>query len=184
MPPLEADIRKRFREGDQDALREIVERYQNSIYRLGLRMLRCSEAAKDLAQDAFIHAYEKRHHYNHERPFEPWFYRVAMNLARGRLRRRKEFLAGEELPETATEPTADAEVVRQERRRLVQAALRQVGPKYREVLGLRFESELSLIEIGHALSISLGTVKSRLSRGLQAFHKAYAAVGGETYEMS
>ena len=184
MIPIEPDVRKRFREGDQDALRVIVERMQGPIYRLGLRMLGRAEDAQDLAQDAFVHAYERRERYDCERPFEPWFYRVASNLARERLRRHREILAGEYMPDKGTEAIADKELVRQERWYLVRLALQQVGSKYREVLGLRFESELSLAEIGNALGLSLGTVKSRLSRGLQAFHKAYVAVGGEANDLS
>jgi RNA polymerase sigma-70 factor, ECF subfamily len=183
MLALEAEVRNRFREGDVDALGLIVERYQGTLYRLGLRLLGRSEEAKDLAQDAFLRAFERRETYDCQRPFEPWIYRVAVNLARERLRRKREFLAGDELPEQATEPVADKELLRQERRRLVITALQRLGAKYREVLGLRFESDFSLAEIADTLGISLGTVKSRLSRGLQAFHKAYVAVGGDSYDL-
>jgi RNA polymerase sigma-70 factor, ECF subfamily len=183
MVALEVEVRIRFREGDMEALSLIVERYQGVLYRLGLRLLGRAEDAKDLAQDAFLRAFEKRETYDCQRPFEPWIYRVTVNLARERQRRKKEYLSGDDLPEQAAEAVADQELVKQERRHLVVQALQRIGAKYREVLGLRFESDFSLAEIGEALGISLGTVKSRLSRGLQAFHKSYVAVGGDSHDL-
>ncbi len=179
MVPLEPEIRSRFQEGDLDALRLIVERYQGSLYRLGLRVLGEAEAARDLAQDVFVRIYERRRQYRPELPFEPWLFRVAVNLARSGQRRRRERPAGDDLPEVGTPPVAESALLDEERRARVRAALARLQPIHREVLGLRFESEFSLAQIGEVLGLSLGTVKSRLHRGLQAFHAAYQSLGGD-----
>ncbi len=179
MVPLEPEIRSRFQEGDLDALRVIIERFQGSLYRLGLRVLGESEAARDLAQDVFVRVYERRRQYRPDLPFEPWLYRVAVNLARSGQRRRRERAAGDDLPEVGVPAVAEDRMLADERRARVHSALERLQPIHREVLGLRFESEFSLAQIGEVLGLSLGTVKSRLHRGLQAFHTVYQSLGGD-----
>jgi RNA polymerase sigma-70 factor, ECF subfamily len=179
MVPLEPEVRSRFQEGDLDALRMIVERFQGSLYRLGLRVLGEAEAARDLAQDVFVRVYERRRQYRPELPFEPWLYRVAVNLARSGQRRRREWAAGDDLPELGAPAVAETAMLDEERRARVREALGALQSIHREVLALRFESDLSLLQIGEALGLSLGTVKSRLHRGLQAFHAAYQSLGGD-----
>ena len=86
---------------------------------------------------------------------------------------------GDDMPVKSVAAQGDQELLQQERQAKVQAALAKLKPKYRESLALRFESDLSLKEMAATLGIALGTVKSRLNRGLQAFQKAYESVGGE-----
>jgi RNA polymerase sigma-70 factor, ECF subfamily len=179
MVQLEQELRSRFQEGDLDTLRIIVERYQGSLYRLGLRLLGDAEAARDLAQDTFVRVYERRRQYRPELAFEPWLYRVAVNLARSGQRRRRAWPAGDDLPETPVAPEAEERLLQEERRGRVRQALGQIDPIYREVLGLRFESEFSLAQIAEVLGLALGTVKSRLHRGLHFFHAMYQNLGGD-----
>lgn len=169
----------RFQAGDIEAFRMIIEHYQEKIFRLGLRLFGQTDEAADFAQDTFLRIFEQRGRYDPKRPFENWFFRVAINLGRDQLRRRREIPTGNEPLELAIEPQAEPEMLKRERNLRVQQALQKVKPKYREGLALRFELDLNLQEMAQIQGISLGTVKSRMSRGLKAFHKAYQALGGE-----
>ena len=95
------------------------------------------------------------------------------------MRRQREFPAGRALPEKSVEPRAEVDAIAREERLLVQQALKNIKPRYRESLVLRFEADLSLENMAKSLGVPLGTVKSRLRRGLWAFQKAYQKLGGE-----
>jgi RNA polymerase sigma-70 factor (ECF subfamily) len=169
------ELERKFYEGDRDALRWVVETYQNAFYRMGWRFFGRGADAQDFAQDVFVHAFERRGRYDPARPLKPWLFAVAVNLGREHMRRNKyrEIPAGDDLPETGTPPEAEERMEGEERRNQVLHLLRLLHPRYREVLALRFESGLSLAETAQALRLPIGTVKSRLSRGLEAFHSAY-----------
>ncbi|PWW83108.1 hypothetical protein CR164_00670 [Prosthecochloris marina] len=178
MTGIDRDITQRFHDGDLKALEEIIENYQGSVFGIGLKLMGTVEDAKDYSQDVFVHAYEKRQKYDPDRPFEPWFYKLALNLGRQRLRKRREVPRSESMPVEMVEETAERSFIQGERQDLVRHALQKLKPKYRECLALRFEADMQLHEIAQTLGISLGTVKTRLRRGLMAFKEAYVKVGG------
>jgi len=179
MATLDAETAARFQAGDLEALRRIVEFYQERLFRMGMKLLGGRDEADDFCQDTFLRIFEKRHGYDPSRLFEPWFFKVAVNVGREQLRRRREIPIGNNFPQDSVEAKGEQMLIKQEQQHQVQKALAQLKPKYRQSLALRFESDLSLKEIAGILGISLGTVKSRLSRGLQAFQKAYGNAGGE-----
>lgn len=176
---LDSLVAQRFHAGDLEALGEIVKKFQKPLFGLGMKLFGRPEAAGDFCQDAFLKVYEKRRHFDPNRAFDPWFYKVALNVGRQQMRKKREFLVLDQLPEAAGEDRADSALIQQEERLQVRKAMEKIPRVYRETLGLRFESGLSLAEISQTLGISLGTVKSRLSRGLLAFEKAYHRTGGE-----
>ena len=178
MQTLEPEIAATFRAGSLTALGRVAEQYQASLYRLGWRMFANRHAAEDFVQDALLHAFAKRHRYDPRRPFAPWFYKVALNLARQKLRRRREYPAGDGLPETPMEPRADTDLERGEEQERVRRALAAVPATFREGLALRFETDMPLHEMARVMGLPMGTVKSRLNRGLKLFAKAYRATGG------
>ncbi len=179
MNRLDPEIATRFRSGDREAFRLIVEQYQNQLFRLGLKLLGQPAEASDFIQDSFLRAFERRAQFDPGRPFDPWLYKVALNVGRERLRRRRELPLGERMPEGSQAAEAEENLQQQDQQKIVREALARIKPIYRESLALRFESELSLKEMARALGLSLGTIKSRLSRGINAFQKAYHALGGE-----
>jgi len=179
---VEPETGEQFREGEPDALRRIIQEYQAAMYRLGLRIFGQAADAQDFVQDLFLHIYEKRRLYHPDRPFRPWLYRVAMNLARGRQRRKREY-PWETLPEKPQDGRAEDLVLAEERDRRVGKALQRCRPLAREILALRFETGASLAEMAEILGISLGTVKSRLSRALEDFQRCYLALGGDAHDL-
>jgi RNA polymerase sigma-70 factor (ECF subfamily) len=166
-------MERRLFEGDLEALRWLVETYQDAMVRLGWRLFRRAPEAQDFAQDVFVRVFEKRRQYNPNRPLQPWLYAVAINLGRERMRKQREFPAGDDLPEGSVKPEAEDQLLREEQKQQVLKALQELQSRYREVLALWFESGLSLAEIAQVLGVPLGTVKSRLSRGLEEFHAVY-----------
>lgn len=181
---LDPELGKRFQAGDREAFGQIIELYQQRLFRMGWRLFGNASDAHDFAQNAFIHVYEQRRRFDSRRPFEPWFYKVALNVGRESLRRRREIPCSDSLPDPSVGPEADKQMEQEEKRKRVSRVLQGLKPKHREILSLRFESGMALAEIAQVLKTRLGTVKSRLSRGLEAFQQAYLQQGGEPNDMS
>jgi RNA polymerase sigma-70 factor (ECF subfamily) len=175
-------LEARFHQGNMAALQEIIQTYQRGIYQLGLRLFFNRDIAADFSQDVFIRAYEKCRSYNPSRPLKPWLFQVATNLGRDRLRRKKEIILEEEqMPASETVLIADELLVKDELQRKVWNVVNGLSPTYREILALRFSSDLSLQEIADSLGINLSAAKVRLCRGLKAFEEAFKFQGGEGY---
>lgn len=159
------DLALRAQRGDAEAFGELVRRYQTSVFNVCYRLVGERREAEDLAQGAFIRAYERLDTFDPERPFGPWMRRVAANVCLNRLsaqnppealidEERDEAEAGK--PETIREQTERAESVR--------AAISSLPPQYRAVIELRHFEDLSYDEIAAALRLSLSDVKSHLFR--------------------
>jgi RNA polymerase sigma-70 factor, ECF subfamily len=175
----EAEWAEQFRDGDSEAFRKLIQTFQARLLRLGLRLFGQRAEAEDFAQEALVRVYEKRRHYDARRPLAPWLFTVSVNVGRERLRRRREWPLGDQMPEGVQEPDGEKSLLRAERKQLVQQALSRVPAPFRECLALRYEGDLSLQDLARALRLPLGTVKSRLSRGLAAFQRQYRLLGGE-----
>lgn len=146
------------RGGDASAFEELVRTYEAPVYRLALRM--CggrAEDAQEVAQEAFLAAWRGLPRFRGQCRFSSWLYKLTANAAVDHLRREKRRPAA--VPHTPQE-----ELERRELHRAVQQALDRLTPEHREVLLLRQMQGLSYQEIGAALSLEEGTVKSRLSR--------------------
>ena len=163
--PTDRDLAIRARRGEAEAFGELVRRYQTSVFNVCYRLLGERREAEDLAQEAFVRAYQRLDSFDAERPFGPWMRRVAANLCLNRLQLDAPPAAplDEERDEdTATTPEAAQE--QSERAELVRAALLSLPGHYRAVIELRHFQELSYDEIAAALRLPLSDVKSHLFR--------------------
>ena len=157
--------------GDQKSYEILVKRYQKRVYRLAQRLVRDPDAADDVAQEAFIRAYYALSRYELGRNFYFWLSKIAVNLALNHLSKEKRLV---ELPEDdtnldpalTTDPTAEAEASQLKIR--IGDAIERLPLHQKSVLLLRAQEGLSYQEIAQTLSISIGTVMSRLSRARQA----------------
>lgn len=167
--------------GDSCSFGLLVERHQQVVFRIVFRLLKNREEAEDVAQESFLRCYQNLHRYDQSRPFTPWLYRIATNLALSRLRRLKnrfvswdliaDRLAGRDsfpsqdgsrlgaCPETAWEE--------EETRREMMAALKRLKPLDQTVIILRYFEEQSYEDIAYILGTTRNNVEVRLSRARQ-----------------
>jgi RNA polymerase sigma-70 factor (ECF subfamily) len=167
----EALLIVRSGEGDQDAFRELVERYQGAVYNLAYRMLGGAEEAEDAAQEIFIRVYRQLARYDASRRFSTWVLAIATNHCIDQLRRRRLQLVPLEdvIPwARAREAGPEREALDRESRDEVQALLSRLPEKYRAPLILRYWQDLSCAEIAEILSVPEGTVKTQLHRARKA----------------
>lgn len=177
MEPVSADevaLVARSREGELSAFNALVEIYQGQVYNLCLRMLASAEAAEDAAQETFLSAYRNIARYRGP-VFRAWLLRIAVNACTDELRRRRrrpqvsldaaspEGSAALELPDSSGLPEEQA--LRSETLRNIQGALMRLPADQRVAVVLCDVQGLSYEEISASLGVSLGTVKSRISRG-------------------
>ena len=89
--PNAADLElvRRIKQGDDEAFREMVDRYHSRVYSLSYGVLRNAEDAEEATQDTFLTLYRKIGTFDESKKFFSWFYRVALNSAYSRARRRK-----------------------------------------------------------------------------------------------
>ena len=184
----EQEIVLRAKGGDQDAFAELVTAHQDRIYTLCLRMTGNREDAQDAAQEAFLNAWRALPSFKGESSFSTWVYRLTSNACIDHLRRRKRrrdleaaSLTGED-GESDWEPADhQSDPALQTERRMakeaVEEGLRSLPDHQREILVMRELSGLSYQEIGAALDLDLGTVKSRIARARLALKKILTAEG-------
>ncbi len=151
-------------QGEAKAVEELVEYYQDTIYSIAMTFTRNPHRAEDLAQDAWIKVIRGLSGFKQESRFTTWLYRVTMNTFLNSKRRKNLAVQGDEhLLEQASAP---AELSRVETSLTVQDAVRSLPDEFRAVVALRFAADLSYKEIAQVLDVPLGTVQSRLKRGL------------------
>jgi RNA polymerase sigma-70 factor (ECF subfamily) len=141
-------------------------------------MLGSREEAEDLGQETFLRVCRQAPRYRPTGQFRSWLFRIAGNLARSRLRRRRildwvRFEPGRHDVAAAEEP-ADRRLEREEQRRAVRAALARLPDRQRQAILLRRYEGLSHREIASALNTTVPAVESLLHRALVALKKDLA----------
>lgn len=163
---------------DFAAYEEIVRRFQDKAFRLAFGLTRNESDAQDVVQEAFLNMYRKLDSFKGDSQFGSWMYRVVVNAALMRLRKRKrlgevsvddengevredEYYAGS-IPEWRMH--ADVAIENQELRQKIIEAVDALAPKYQTVFVLKEIEGLKLDEIAEVLDLTVGGVKSRLHR--------------------
>ena len=166
---------------DPQAFARLVERWQQPIQRLCVRMLGDAHRAEDLTQEAFAKVFARRKDYEPVGRFSTFLWRIALNLCYDELRkinRRGESSLEDgadehgELHFAAESIGPDLQVVQDERAETVRRALLQLPEPYRVVVVLRHYEGLKFREIGEVLDIPEGTVKSRMVEALNQLSRA------------
>ena len=172
----EARLVRDIRAGDGDAFETLVREHQTRVYNLALRMMGNPEDALDISQETFLKAWRTFGKFRGECSLGSWLYRIAttlsIDLMRKNKRRQQDKLVslddpGEdgramELPDLSGDPQAALE--RAEGRRAVWECMEELPREQKLILILRDVNGLSYEEIGEALALELGTVKSRIFR--------------------
>lgn len=176
----ESALIKKAKNGDSEAFSSIVETYSKRIYNIGLRMLGGAEDAADMTQEVLLKTYRYLGSFRGDSAFSTWIFRITVNSCKDALRvayhkREKMFsdFANDEDMQEAFE-VADISAIpeavyeEEESEAYLLELINCLNPKYRIVIVLREISGLSYEEIAEAVNISMGTVKSRLSRARSA----------------
>jgi RNA polymerase sigma-70 factor (ECF subfamily) len=163
---------ERSQAGDLAAFERLVEKYRERVWRLALNYLRDREEAWDVAQEAFVRAWQALPTFRGQAQFYTWLFRIVMNVATDRARQRAargrafgtERVPEEELDRVTVDegPGPEDAAARIEERERIQRALDALPEHYRAIIMLSDLQGLSYREIAEVLSIPMGTVMSRL----------------------
>ena len=184
----EAVLIRAAQHGDHYAFEQLVQAYDQSVLRLALNLLRSSEDASDIYQEAFLRVYRNLHTFRFDCSFHTWLYRIVTNLCLDHLRKRK--VRKEESPvvDTSEGPVDRMEIVQEERaesnpqRKLlsaqlngrIQTVLQELTPRERMVFEMRHYQGMRLRAIGEILGTTEEAAKNCLFRATQ---KMRAALG-------
>ena len=164
----------RFLGGEEDAFEALVVRYEAPLRRLAYGLVRDWGLAEDIAQDAFLRAYQKAATYRGGAAVKAWLYRIAINRAYDELRRlqrkrevplEKAGVPGRAARVEAVYASTQALAEVGELQRRVAGALAELRPEYRTPLVLREIEGMTYREIAEVLDWPLGTVQIRIHRG-------------------
>lgn len=183
--PSDASLVRAFLAGDERAFEELVRRHQRAVLALVGRYASVPEDARDLAQRAFLRAFQaaRRPVWLRARPdvpFRAWLFRIAINLGRNHARdaRRWRRAPAEEAERLSVPAPGTAALERAERERALRAAILSLARRQREVLTLRIDAELSFREIGEALGITENNAKVHFHHAARRLRELIRA--GET----
>lgn len=181
-----------LQQGDASAFSELLTRYTEKVNHLALRITRNQEDAEEILQDVFVTVFKKVDRFEGKSAFSSWLYRITVNTAFMKLRKRKQSQAVslDEVGEAANEnfsgkrsDTSDVNFIssRHELRAQLDAAIEKLPDEYKAIFILRDVDGLSNQEVGEILNLSVPAVKSRLHRSrlmlrkkLQRFYDDYS----------
>lgn len=173
-PPDEASLVKRARHGDMAAYDDLVRRYQERIYATIYHMTSNHEDANDLAQEAFIKAYQALKSFKGGSSFYTWIYRIAVNKTINFLKQRKnrthlslndlDFNAEHDpdLVALVSDKTPRRDAGLAELQEKLNAAMQKLSEHHRLVVTLHDVQGMSHEEIAEVMDCNIGTVRSRL----------------------
>lgn len=177
--------------GDNNAFGLLVERYQDRVYNLALRMCGNADDAFDLAQEAFFRAWRGLSGFQQDAAFSTWLFRLAANVCLDWLRAKKRRPTvslttvddnGEAVQMELRDPSKCPEELLEaaEDRAALTQAMNELPIEYRQILTMRAINDMSYTEIADALSLPEGTVKSRLARARLALRKKVSLIGNKS----
>lgn len=163
-----------FKKGDHLSFEELISRYSAKAFSLATRLTGSHEDAEEALQDVFVTVYRKIHGFEGKSAFSSWFYRVTVNSALMKLRKRRqtpaisleEFIANtHEMPVSkAPEGEGDLVTARAQVSEALDKAIQSLPDDYRPVFILRDIDGLTSKEVAKILDLTVPAVKSRLHR--------------------
>ena len=177
--PNAADLElvRRIKQGEDEAFREMVDRYHSRVYSLSYGVLRNAEDAEEATQDTFLTLYRKIGTFDESKKFFSWFYRVALNSAYSRARRRKpavsvsledyvpRFGGDEASPQfQAWVDGIEDEVIARDLAERAEGFIAELPDAYRDAIWMVDVEEMRPVDVAETLEISLPALKSRLHR--------------------
>lgn len=172
----------RAKGGDQQAFKELFEKYKQPLYYHILKMVHRSDVVEDLQQEVFLKAFDNIYSYNSGFAFSTWLYRITTNHTIDYLRKKrlktmsiddpiktKDGEVGIDVPDEDAE--SDDLVMQKQRSAIIKQALESLPEKYRMVIQYRHMEELSYQEIADLMDLPLGTIKAHIFRAREMLYK-------------
>lgn len=178
----EPELIERALAGDRTAFTELVWQNQDRLFASMLQVTGSPEEAEEVTQEAFIRAFVKLDTFQRNSQFFTWIYRIAFNNALTRRRKKRARVSLDQVREdnglevVAGTDDVDEPMLRDERVALVRTAIDTLTDEHRRILVLREMDDFSYEEIAEILDISIGTVRSRLSRARRQLKLAIEAI--------
>ena len=161
-------------DGQTDAFGELVTRYQDRLYHSIMMMVRSPEDARDLAQEAFVHAFRRLESFRGDAAFYTWLFRIAVNATisfRRKAARRKTSSVESIREASGSEPIDDrfdsapgSRMEQSEQLKLIHQALGELSEEFRTALVMTEIEGLSYEEAAAAVGCPIGTIRSRIHR--------------------
>jgi RNA polymerase sigma-70 factor (ECF subfamily) len=165
------------RQGDRDAFGDLVRRYENRLISVVRRFVRDWEMARDLAQEAFLKAYERLDQFDPSRRFAPWLFRIGVNVALDHLRKTKRRgwlgLFSQRRDERPVDPPMRDPRLAQDLEQEVHTVLQMIPENYRMVLVLRDLENFSTSEIAAITNRKEATIRWRLAEARKEFQRLW-----------
>jgi RNA polymerase sigma factor (sigma-70 family) len=174
MAEADLELVRRAKAGDRSAFDELVGPLIGEAFRLAFGMLHDRAAAEDAVQEAAVRSWRKLNNLRPGNPLRPWFLAIVANQCRTVMRARWWSVLRIEVIDGPESAAFEDRIVRGADLR---AALRKLGTDQREVLVLRYYLDLPLEEVAAITGVRVGTVKSRINRGLAAMRPHFEPEG-------
>ena len=184
----DSQLLQRYKEGDEDAFREIVTRYKNPLYAFLRRFLNRQDLVEDVFQETFLQLYSSKDKFDITRPLHPWLFTIAANKAKDALRKMQRESAmgmgaiadagGVSVDDvvnllTSYQTTPLDEASGSETAQRVREVIAKMPENLRGILILAYFEQFSYKQMAEILSIPIGTVKSRLHTAVVHFMKKW-----------
>jgi RNA polymerase sigma-70 factor (ECF subfamily) len=186
MVATDEELVARSMAGDVESFNQLVTRWERPIYALAYRVIGREEDARDVCQDTFLRAFRALPGFKGQAKFSSWLYRIALNLCRDWIRRKKrapivDMPEGVDMVELAAEqgPAESIEdlVARNEMSRIVAQGMELLPEEQRTAIVLKEYHGLTFQEIADLQGCPLSTVKTRLYQGLSVLRRHLEAQG-------
>jgi len=189
----DAELLESYSQGDEQAFREIVRRYKDSLYAFLRQFLNRNDLIEDVFQETFLQVYTSKDSYDPSRPLRPWLFTIAANKAKDALRKQQrtatipigtvaqaQEMSFDDLLNTLSSDNTVPydEIERSETATLVRQIIANMPENLREILILAYFNKFSYKQMAKILSIPIGTVKSRLHTAVGRFSKEWKTALG------
>ncbi|MCF7974363.1 MAG: sigma-70 family RNA polymerase sigma factor [Phycisphaerae bacterium] len=187
----DADLLDRYCDGDEQAFRELVDRYKNGLYAFLRQFLNQHDLVEDVFQETFLQLYSSQGSFDRSRPLRPWLFTIAANKAKDALRKSQrtsaisisainpsDEMSFEEMLNVLTSDKEQPEnqLEQEERSGRVSRIITDLPDNLREIIIMAYFNKFSYKQMADILSIPIGTVKSRLHTAVARFAKEWTTV--------
>lgn len=189
----DSELLLHYMEGDEAAFGEIVNRYKNSLYAFLRQFLNRMDLVEDVFQETFLQLFNSRESFDPDRPLRPWLFTIAANKAKDALRKAQrtsavpigaisdeQDMSFDEMLNTLSSNNSVPydELERNETAARVNEVIGSMPENLRQILLMAYFQRFSYKQMADALSIPIGTVKSRLHAAIARFAKDWKALTG------